>query len=108
MTIAGVVREFDADRGWGVLDAPETPGGCWVHFSAIAAPGYRSLAAGQRVFFRAEAPGQDGYPYRATKVWSGGAVEPPDRGPDGDAPGAYRSTMTIAYDDPPGGATATG
>ncbi|MEE6310130.1 cold shock domain-containing protein [Plantactinospora veratri] len=101
MTIEGVVREFDADRGWGVLDAAETPGGCWVHFSAIAAPGYRALTAGQRVFFRAEAPGQDGYPYRATKVWRDGPVEPPDRVPDGNPPEAYRSTMTIVYDDDP-------
>ncbi|MDG4788311.1 cold shock domain-containing protein [Micromonospora sp. WMMD1102] len=105
MTAEGVVRQFDADRGWGVLDSPETPGGCWVHFSAVVAPGYRSLTAGQRVFFRAEAvggPGQDGYPYRATKVWSDGPVEPPDRQPDQEASGAYRSTLTIRYDEPAG------
>ncbi|MEQ4301904.1 cold shock domain-containing protein [Plantactinospora sp. B6F1] len=97
-----MVREFDPDRGWGVLDAVEAPGGCWVHFSAVVAPGYRSLSAGQRVFFRVEAPGQDGYPYRATKVWSEGSVEPPDRGPDGDSSSvAYRSTLTIVNDEPP-------
>jgi hypothetical protein len=25
---AGVVRSFSADEGWGVIDAPEVPGGC--------------------------------------------------------------------------------
>ncbi|GIG92549.1 cold-shock protein [Plantactinospora endophytica] len=108
MTIVGLVRDFDADRGWGVLDAPETPGGCWVHFSAIAAPGYRTLAPGQRVWFHAEAPGQDGFAYRATKVWSDGPAEPPDREPDRDAPGAYTSYVTITYDDPPTGPGAAG
>ncbi|MFC6023151.1 cold-shock protein [Plantactinospora solaniradicis] len=107
MAIVGVLREFDSDRGWGVIDAPETPGGCWVHFSAIAAPGFRALAAGQQVYLRAENADQDGYAYRAVKVWTGGPGEPPDRIPDSD-PGArpaYRSTLTIVYDDPTDGPT---
>ncbi len=32
---SGVVRWFNADEGWGVIDAPEVPGGCFVHFSFI-------------------------------------------------------------------------
>jgi CspA family cold shock protein len=77
----GVVREFHADEGWGVLDAADVPGGCWVHFSAIAADGFRELAGGQQVSFRAEAADQDGFAYRAVKVWTDGAepVGPPDR-----------------------------
>lgn len=68
---AGVVRSYDPDQGWGVIDAPEVPGGCFVHFSNIEMDGYRTLAAGQRVRFTHERPGflQDGYPYRALAVW---------------------------------------
>ena len=68
---AGVVQWFDADQGWGVIDAPEVPGGCFVHFSSIEMPGYRQLRAGRRVRFTLERPGslQDGCPYRAQAVW---------------------------------------
>lgn len=33
----GVVREFHVDEGWGIIDGRSVPGGCWVHFSTIAA-----------------------------------------------------------------------
>jgi CspA family cold shock protein len=100
MTSVGSVRSYDADEGWGVIDGPDVPGGCWVHFSAVAADGYRELRPGQRVSFRAEAVDQDGFGYRAVKVWTG-EVEPPDRiaGPDGS--GAYGSTLTLTFDQPP-------
>ena len=78
MSQTGTVREFHADQGWGVIDAAGTPGGCWVHFSAIAEPGYRALAAGQAATFRAAPATQDGYAYVAVKVWTGD-VEPPAR-----------------------------
>jgi cold shock protein len=60
-----------ADEGWGVIDAPEVPGGCFVHFSSIEMPGYRQLHAGQHVRFTFERPGflQDDCPYRANAVW---------------------------------------
>jgi len=96
MSETGTVREFHADEGWGVIDAPGVPGGCWVHFSAIAVPGYRSLRAGQAVTFRAVRARQDGYAYAAVKVWTGDQ-EPPDTGP-GSPGGAYDSTLTITYD----------
>ncbi|HEX3955419.1 MAG TPA: cold shock domain-containing protein [Trebonia sp.] len=69
--VAGVVKRFDPDEGWGVIDAPEVPGGCFVHFSNIEVPGYRQLHAGQQVRFTFEQPGflQDGYRYRAVTVW---------------------------------------
>jgi cold shock protein len=69
--VAGVVKWFDADEGWGVIVAPEMPGDCFVHFSSIEARGYRELHAGQQVRFTYEDPGflQDGCPYRAMKVW---------------------------------------
>lgn len=72
-TVAGVVKWFDADEGWGVIEAPEVPGGCFVHFASIEMPGYRHLRAGQHVRFSFEQPGflQDGCPYRALSVWPG-------------------------------------
>jgi CspA family cold shock protein len=44
--IAGTVRWFDGEEGWGVIDAPEVPGGCFVLFSNIVGVGYRSLEDG--------------------------------------------------------------
>jgi cold shock protein len=67
--VVGVVRWFSADEGWGVIDAPDAPGGCFVHFSVIQLPGYRELQAGQRVRFTSRSPGQDGCAYTALSVW---------------------------------------
>ncbi|MCM2423038.1 cold shock domain-containing protein [Streptomyces sp. RKAG293] len=67
-TVPAVVREWDDEAGWGVLDCAETPGGCFGHFSDIVAEGFRSLSAGQRVQLTWEAPGQDGYAYRAVRI----------------------------------------
>jgi cold shock protein len=92
------VRAYTADEGWGVIDGPDVPGGCWVHFSAIAGNGPRQLAEGQRVSFRAEAAEQDGFAYRAMKVWSGD-TEPDDQRPDETSSDAYRSTLTLTFDD---------
>jgi CspA family cold shock protein len=69
--VAGVVKWFDADEGWGVIAAAEVPGDCFVHFSDIEGRGYRELRAGQRVRFTYEDPGflQDGCRFRALTVW---------------------------------------
>jgi CspA family cold shock protein len=68
----GTVRWFDGEQGWGVIDSPEVPGGCFVHFSNIVGDGYRKLDEGQKVVFTYEQPGfkQDGYDFRAFQVWS--------------------------------------
>jgi cold shock protein len=97
MTSTGTVRDFDPGEGWGVIDGPDVPGGCWVHFSAVTGDGYRELVAGQQVSFRAETAEQDGFAYRATKVWSGG-TEPPDRSGTPGPSGAYRSVLTLNFD----------
>ena len=69
MGTAAVVREWHADEGWGVVDADETPGGCWVHFSVVVMDGFRFLTVGQRVDLDWEsAQDQDGYRFRATRV----------------------------------------
>jgi cold shock protein len=65
------VRWFNYPEGWGVLDAPEAPGGAFVHYSDIDADGYRTLRAGQVVEVEIEGPLsflQDGYRYRAIRV----------------------------------------
>jgi CspA family cold shock protein len=66
--IVGVVRVWHGDDGWGVVDSPQTPGGCWVHFSVVDVPGYHELRAGQQVLLELEDADQDGYAYRATHV----------------------------------------
>jgi CspA family cold shock protein len=93
---SGVVREFHPDEGWGVIDGSDVPGGCWVHFSAIVMDGFRPLAAGQEVSFRAETADQDGFGFRAVEVWTGG-VEPVSRTAAGSA---YHSRLTLAFDEP--------
>ena len=68
MVTVAVVRVWHADDGWGVVDCPQTPGGCWVHFSNVQVAGYRALAVGQHVDLEWEEPGQDGFAYRAVTV----------------------------------------
>ena len=69
--LAGVVKSFDADEGWGVIASAELPGDCFVHFSSIEIRGYRELRAGQHVWLTYEDPGflQDGCRFRALQVW---------------------------------------
>jgi CspA family cold shock protein len=82
---------WHSEQGWGVIDSPETPGGCWVHFSHLwndgipeAGPGevvevsggYREVFEGETVEFEWEHPGQDGYAYRATTVQPRGPASP--------------------------------
>lgn len=64
----GTVRSWSDDEGWGVVDSPETPGGCWAHFSTVELPGFRRLHPGEAVEFTWKQARQDGYPYRALSV----------------------------------------
>ena len=77
MVSEGVVREWNDDEGYGVIDSPGTPGGCWAHFSSIVMDGYRVLAAGDQVAFTWEEARQDGYDYRAILVWPPGGRRHP-------------------------------
>jgi CspA family cold shock protein len=69
--IKGIVRRRDDGEGWGVIDAAETPGGCFVLFSDIVGVRYRNLRAGERVTLTFDCPGfrQDGYDYVERQVW---------------------------------------
>jgi CspA family cold shock protein len=69
MTTLGTVRDWRAEEGWGVIDSPETPGGCWTHFSHVLVAGYVALQAGQIVNLDWESARQDGYKYRTTRTW---------------------------------------
>jgi cold shock protein len=103
MTSEGTVREWHDDEGFGVIDSPGTPGGCWAHFSNIVADGYRSLRAGDHITFTFEPASQDGFGYRAILVWPPG-VQPgiqPSRphGPAGEgSEGASQSTLTVRWE----------
>jgi cold shock protein len=100
MGVSGVVRVLYDDEGWGVIDSPDTPGGCWAHFTSVQMPGYRALRAGQPVTLDYEPPGQDGYSFRAIEVWPTGQA--PDRtgSETPDASDAYRSSLTLSRDEP--------
>ena len=96
---SGVVRAWFGDEGWGVLDCGRTPGGCWVHFSALAVDGYRALVPEQRVELEWEQADQDGFVYRAVRVWPAGE-EPVDvMKAYGSDSGAYASSLVITWDE---------
>ena len=47
----GTVKWFNADKGYGFIAPDDGTADVFVHFSAIAASGYRSLAENQKVEF---------------------------------------------------------
>ena len=47
----GVVKWFDADKGYGFISSAEGKD-IFVHFSAIQSEGYKTLAEGDQVEFR--------------------------------------------------------
>ena len=96
VTVEGVVREWHPEQGWGVIDAQDTPGGCWAHFSSVAIDGYRELVPGQDVTLEWEAVDQDGFRYRARHVWPKGAA-PIDVAGETVA-GAFSSSVTLSID----------
>ena len=95
--IEASVREWHDELGWGVVDATETPGGCWVHFSNIDADGYLSLTGVETVLLDYERVEQDGYQYRAIRVVVRGR-EPARRTEHGPS-GAYRSGISVEWDE---------
>lgn len=93
---SGVVRFWSGDDGWGVIDAPATPGGCWAGFADLASDSFWEPREGERVELEWERVEQDGYHFRATRIWPFGAspaVEEPPELPDD----AFHSSLTIEY-----------
>ena len=98
MAIGGIVRVWHGDEGWGVIDSPETPDGCWAHFSSVLVPRYRALQAGESVTLDYELAEQDGYAFRATEVWPAGQAPYGAEIEDAGTSSAYGSTLTIMFD----------
>jgi CspA family cold shock protein len=89
------VRVWHDEKGWGVVDSPETPGGCWVHFSHIEQDGYRSLRGVETVELEFVPARQGRYRFTAVRVRVPGqaaTVAPEDAG-------AYASSVTLEFDD---------
>ncbi len=99
MTTTGSVRSWFSEQGWGVIDSPETPGGCWAHFGNVMIPGYKELTAGQLVNLDWEPADQDGYRFRALRVWPTG-TDPIETPQVTGSSSAYSSTLTITFDNP--------
>jgi CspA family cold shock protein len=92
----GRVREWHQDQGWGVVDSDETPGGCWVHFSALRMAGDHQARTGQLVSFTYQPVAQDGFAYQALDVTIEGI---PAAQPDPQPAGAgYHSHPTVESD----------
>ena len=65
----GIVRMWNDDEGWGVIDSPHTTGGCWAHFSHLAVDGFQTIDPGATVIVTwKQVTDQDGYRYCATRV----------------------------------------
>lgn len=48
---AGTVKFFNADKGFGFITQDDGGPDLYVHYSAIQAPGYKSLEEGTRVTY---------------------------------------------------------
>lgn len=70
--VRGVVGRWSVEEGWGVIEAPEVPGGCWLHFSHLTGPGFRGMQPGEAVAFTyevlPEGAEQDGHRFRALRA----------------------------------------
>ncbi len=92
-----MVRSWNTHRAWGVLDSPQTPGGCWAHVSSIARPGPWNVEAGDEYLLQWESAQQDGFAYRAVRMWLAG-TEPVDPVVRHDGT-AYTSSLTLSFDE---------
>jgi CspA family cold shock protein len=66
--VRGIVRLWNAGEGWGVIDSPATPGGCFASFATLRMEGFRTLDAGQVVDLEFDKFTADGYDFYATAV----------------------------------------
>ncbi|RBY82452.1 hypothetical protein DQ238_03935 [Geodermatophilus sp. TF02-6] len=67
-TTRGTVVRWDDARRAAIVEAPELPGGCWVPASVVESPRGDTLRAGQVVDVDWTEPGEEGLPFRATRV----------------------------------------
>lgn len=57
---SGTVKWFNSEKGYGFISNDGGGDDIFVHFSAISAPGYKSLAEGQKVNFNTETDSRNG------------------------------------------------
>jgi len=91
MNSVGTVRVWHREEGWGVVESPDTPDGCFAHFSVLwhedipeaepgevvhVSSGYKELFAGETVDFDWVPSHQDGYSYSAVAVIPRGRPAP--------------------------------
>ncbi|GGJ92889.1 hypothetical protein GCM10011583_25380 [Streptomyces camponoticapitis] len=84
--LAGRVRAWHEEEGWGVLDAANLREDVWAHFSAVAGEDCVEPTVGQAVTFSVEESERNGYRRRAVAVWPEGTA-PEGTTPDGTVPG---------------------
>lgn len=64
----GTVKWFNAEKGYGFISNDNGGDDVFVHFSAINADGYKTLAEGQKVTFETEPDPKNSAKLRAVNV----------------------------------------
>ena len=64
----GTVKWFNAEKGYGFIADDNGGDDVFVHFSAIIADGYKTLAEGQKVTFETEVDPKNSAKLRAVNV----------------------------------------
>ncbi|MPN34383.1 Cold shock-like protein CspLA [bioreactor metagenome] len=65
----GTVKWFNAEKGFGFISNENGGDDVFVHFSAIASDGYKSLTEGQSVTFETEVDPKNRRRFRAVNVY---------------------------------------
>ncbi|MFC4531498.1 cold-shock protein [Sphaerisporangium dianthi] len=98
----GIVAEWHDIDGLGVITSDDLPGEVWVHFSHIVMKPPRNLTVGQSVRFTWEEFPQDGYRFRAVRVWPVGRGDQSEGIAANEIPsaesGGYHSHLELQYD----------
>lgn len=66
--MTGIVKWFNAEKGYGFITPDDGSEDVFVHFSAIVAEGYKKLLEGQKVTFETEPDPRGAKGVRATNV----------------------------------------
>ena len=66
--MTGIVKWFNADKGFGFITPDDGSKDVFVHFSAIQVDGFKTLEEGQKVTFDVESDPKDSRKLRAVNV----------------------------------------